>query len=93
MNPIHPNLLKYNCYCEEFKKDGATEFEAAAIAKIVEESIINRDYILYYGNEEIVKSFDVIVCFDVDPQFGIYIQDDDNYIACSTSTGVTYSTL
>lgn len=84
------NKTDYNQYFAEFNKDGCEECEAAAIAKLVERAIINKSYYVYYGNEEIVEDWDVIVTFSFagDPVFGVYLNLDEPICAISTSGGV-----
>ncbi len=86
------NRETYLKYVVEFISDRCREPEAAAIGKMVEESIRNKTYIVY-EEENTLNNYDVIVTFNFagDPTFGLYNYDTDGEatILISTPDGVT----
>lgn len=83
------NLQQLEQYCEQFKTEGAKQPVAAAVAKLVEDAIRNKSYIVYAydaAQDQQLRLGDVVVVFSVDPHFGVVDKNDDGDLA------VTYST-
>lgn len=60
--------------------------EAAALARLVEQCIRDKDYKIAYTDD--LEDWDVIVSFGVDPMFGAYMYNDDEVMLVSTSDGI-----
>jgi hypothetical protein len=72
---------------------GIPEPLAATISKIVKDSIMARDYIIYEKFDSVsdIRSYDVVAMFSIandDPLFGMFFNVDEPRLVVGTNKGV-----